>query len=156
MSATRARIDANIAESAAARDSSGFSQLSNKETAYNFYRDGGLDADRTLSHISGIDFKQPVDIFSLPQGSEVVQYQIPGRPVGGYFAPLGTSAESIGVDPVGRLPLIYRSTENVSVLRSTAADTSNALHLPELARGAGGGTQYYTNHRSLFELLGGQ
>ena len=66
-----------------------------------------------------------------------------------YFAPLGTPAETIGVDP-GRLANVYTTAEDVTVLRSSAADTTANLNLPTLARGPGGGTQYFTIDPSLF------
>jgi hypothetical protein len=105
--------------------------------------------------MSGIDFSQPVDVVTLPAGSQVVQYQIPGNPIGGYFAPVGTPAEAIGISSEGREPIIYVTTEDISVLRSTAADTSGNLNLPESARGTGGGIQYFTNNRNVFQPFGG-
>jgi hypothetical protein len=124
-------------------------------TANAYYKTLGWDDDRIASHMGGIDFSQPVEVVTLPGGSKVVQYQIPGSPVGGYFAPVGTPAEAIGISSVGRKPIIYVTTEDASVLRSTAADTSGNLSLPELARGTGGGTQYFTNNRNVFEPFGG-
>ena len=87
---------------------------------------------------------------TLPKGTQVVQYQIPGNPTGNYFAPVGTSAESIGVNPVGRVSTIYTTTSDISVLRSTAANTSLNPNLPALARGQGGGTQFFTTNPSAF------
>ncbi|UIN21411.1 polymorphic toxin type 46 domain-containing protein [Herbaspirillum frisingense] len=99
-------------------------------------------------------FSKPVEVVTLPKGTQVVQYQIPGNPVGGYFAPVGTTAESLGISSVGRNPIIYTTTEDISVLRSTAANTSKNLSLPESARGAGGGKQFFTNNRNVFQPLG--
>jgi YD repeat-containing protein len=125
-----------------------------KATASAYYKTLGWDDARIASHTSGIDFSQPVEVVPLLKGSQVVQYQIPGNPVGGYFAPVGTPAESIGISSVGREPIIYVTTQDVSVLRSSAADTSTNLSLPENARGTGGGTQYFTNNRNVFQPLG--
>lgn len=88
----RSRVMANIAESRAARQASNFGQHANFERAYGFYRSGGWGADRTLSHLQGIDFTKPVSVMSLPQGTGAVQYMYPNTSVGNYFAPVGTPA----------------------------------------------------------------
>jgi hypothetical protein len=124
-------------------------------TANGYYKTLSWDDARIASHTNGIDFSQSVAVVTLPKGTQVVQHQIPGNPVGGYFAPVGTPAEALGISSVGRQPVVYVTTEDVSVLRSTAADTSKNLSLPESARGAGGGTQYFTNNRGVFKPFGG-
>ena len=80
-------------------------------TANAYYRTLGWEDVRIASHTSGIDFSKPVEVVTLPKGTQVVQYQIPGNPVGGYFAPVGTTAESLGISFVGRQPIIYTTTE---------------------------------------------
>jgi hypothetical protein len=125
---------------------------SRRTIAYNYYKTLGWPDDRIASHLDGIDFNHPVEVVTLPKGSQLVQYQIPGNPVGGYFAPVGTPAESIGVNPTGRKAMIYETTADVAVLRSSAADTSGNANLPALARGSGGGIQYFTTDRSVFSL----
>jgi hypothetical protein len=124
-------------------------------TATSYYQTLGWDDARIASHTSGIDFSRPVEIVTLPKGSQVVQYQVPGNPLGGYFAPAGTPAEAIGISPMGREPMVYITNQDITVLRSTAANTSENLRLPESARGAGGGTQYFTNNRGAFTRVGG-
>jgi len=126
-------------------------QAARMATAREYYARTGWPEDRIDSHLQGIDFSKPVTVEILPKGTQVVQYQIPGNPVGGYFAPLGTPAEAIGVNPVGRVATVYETTADVAVLQSTAADTSANAALPALARGSGGGTQYFAADRSLFE-----
>ena len=128
--------------------------VSRQSTANSYYKTLGWDDAKIASHMSGIDFSKPVEIVTLPKGTKVVQYQIPGNPVGGYFAPVGTSAESLGISSAGRNPIIYKTTENISVLRTTAADTSKSTNLPESARGTGGGVQFFTNNRNVFKPLG--
>ena len=126
-----------------------------KQAAANeYYKTLGWDDARIASHTSGIDFSKSVEVVTLSKGTQVVQYQIPGNPVGGYFAPVGTTAESLGISAVGRNSIIYTTTEDISVLRSTAANTSKNLSLPESARGAGGGTQFFTNNRNVFQPVG--
>jgi hypothetical protein len=124
----------------------------NKATATNFYKSTTNWPDEKIaSHLEGIDFNQPVDVVTLPKGTPTVQYQVPGRPTGNYFAPPGTSPESIGVNPAGRVPTTYIANRNVRVLRSTAANTEGNKNLPPLARGKGGGTQFFTGDTSAFE-----
>lgn len=113
-----------------------------------------MEDAKIASHTSGIDFSKTVEVVTLPKGTQVVQYKIPGNPVGGYFAPVGTTAESLGISSVGRQPIIYTTTEDIAVLRSTAANTSKNLNLPESARGSGGGIQFFTNNRNVFQILG--
>jgi hypothetical protein len=116
--------------------------------ARSFYEDAGVvNID---SHLSGIDFAKPVEVVRLPQGTEVVQYQIPGEPTGRYFAPIGTAPETIGVDPTGRVPTTYVTANDVSVLRSTAANTSANPNVPLRAQGYGGGIQYFTPSTGVF------
>jgi len=122
-----------------------------KATARSFYEQTGWSSDRIDSHLQGIDFSRPVDVVTLPQGADVVQYQIPGNPVGRYFSPIGTPAETIGVDPTGRLANVFTTGQDVTVLRSFAADTTANMALPALARGPKGGVQYFTNDPLLFQ-----
>ena len=119
-------------------------------TASAFYQTAGWANPRIQSHLSGIDFSQPVEAVILPAGTTVVQYQIPGNPTGNYFAPIGTPAGAIGVDPTGRIATTFTTTGDVIVLRSTAANTSQNFNIPPLARGQGGGTQFFTTNPSAF------
>jgi hypothetical protein len=109
--------------------------------ARGFYESAGWD--NIDLHLAGIDFSQPVEIVRLAQNSRLVQYGFPGRPTGNYFADVGTSTTEIGVNPAGRVPVIYTVNEEVSVLRSTAANTMHNTALPASARGTGGGIQYF-------------
>ena len=119
-------------------------------TAYSYYQSTGMSADRIASHMAGIDFTRPVSIGTIPQGSQVVQYQAPGRPMGSYFAPVGTPATALGIDSTSRVAATYVTTREVSVLVSTAANTAGNLNVPSQARGQGGGTQFFTRDISSF------
>lgn len=66
----------------------------------------------------------------------------------------GTAGETIGVDMTNRLPVMYQTLDDVTVLRSVARDTSRDMNLPPRARGLGGGVQYYMPDNS--KVLGGQ
>jgi RHS repeat-associated protein len=99
---------------------------------------------RIDSHLKGIDFTKPVQTVELPKGYETVQYQQPGNPVGNYLTPPGTSPNTLGINPAGRVPTTICTNESTPVLQSTAEDTLNNPDVPPIARGAGGGTQYFT------------
>lgn len=103
-----------------------------------------MTQERALSHMRGIDFDRPVEIVRIEPGTELIQYNLPGQR-GRYFAPRGTTAESLGIDPAGRVMEVYRAPdEGILSLRSTAADiedfTDDAGNV--IRGGAGGGIQY--------------
>lgn len=139
-----------VARGSRAPGSAASSIAARQATAEAFYRTAGWPEPRIASHLQGIDFTQPVKPVTLPTGTEVVQYQIPGNPTGNYFAPLGTPAEAIGVNPAGRVTKVYTTTSDVTVLQSTAADTSSNPNVPALARGQGGGVQFFAPNTSGF------
>ena len=148
---TRARVLANIQESQAARAASKFGQHANFETAYGFYKSGGWSADRTLAHIRGIDFTKPVQVTQLPAGTSAVQHWVPGTPVGNYFAPVGTSASQLGINPAGRVPVLFTAGSDITVLRSTAAPILETWTVPAAPfRAAGGSIQFFTHTPGLF------
>lgn len=125
----------------------------NRELATNFYLDQGFHPKRVPSHVGGIDFSQPVDIVTLSRGQPVAQYQV-GNGVGNYFAPIGTRAEQLGVNPTGRQTLIYAPTERVPVLRSTAAEIVDTWTVPGSAyKAEGGGTQFFTGSSDKFRVI---
>ena len=133
---------------------SNFGQYANYETAYGFYNAAGWSADRTLSHLGAIDFTQPVTVTQLPAGTSAVQYVVSGRPVGNYFAPVGTPATQLGVNPAGRIPMLFSADGSITVLQSTAApvvDTWTVSGQPYPATGAG--TQWFTPNPALFKKV---
>jgi len=135
------QIAARIAEAAAS---------GRRELAKRFYQEAGYTAEQTASHMAGIDFAQPVEQLIIPKGTRVVQYQRVGRPQGSYYAPEGTPASALGIEAEGRVANVYTTTRDVRVLRSAAADTTNA-NVPAAARGSGGGTQYFSPEKEAFE-----
>jgi|GEM_PF-4522371 len=125
-------------------------QTMRQGVAQGFYEAAGWAPDRIASHLNGVDFSQSVRVTTLPQGSQVIQYQVPGNPVGNYFAPVGTPATAIGVDPAGRVSTLFTAGQNTTVLQSTAASTAGNTAVPAAARGAGGGIQYFAPTPSTF------
>ncbi|MFN4290679.1 MAG: polymorphic toxin type 46 domain-containing protein [Permianibacter sp.] len=145
----RERVLANIEASANARSVSNFNQLERFETAYGFYRQAGFDADRTLGHLQGIDFTQPVFATELLPGTNYVQHVLNGR-VGIYFAPLGTPAEMLGINPAGRTPLVFAPSQPVPALQSTASRVLDTWTVPSQPfNAAGGGTQFFVPGKGL-------
>jgi RHS repeat-associated protein len=119
--------------------------------AQQFYQDAGWPADRIANHLQGIDFSQPVDVITVPQGTQVVQYQIPGQPVGNYFAPVGTQANGLGIYTSGRVGSIFTATEDTTVLRSTAASVNNTWEVPGWnIQAPGGNTQLFSPNPGAF------
>lgn len=148
--AIRARVTANLAESAAARNASKFEQLGRYETAYNFYIDAGYSADRALGHLDGIDFAKPVTLADLTPGSNYLQYPLNGK-MGNYFTTMGTPAEMIGINPAGRVPTLYTPTTPVKALQSTAADILDTWTVPSQPyMTKGGGLQYFVPNKGVF------
>jgi RHS repeat-associated protein len=109
-----------------------------------------LNDDTISKFIQGIDLEEEVQVVTIPAGTPVVQYQVPGAATGYFFAPLGTPANMLGIDASGRIGNIYVTTQDTTVLQSTAADTSGMQNLPPSARGPGGGTQYFAPDNSVF------
>jgi filamentous hemagglutinin len=146
---TRQRVVANIAESRAAREASNFTQLARYETAYDFYRQAGFDAERTLGHLGGIDFSYPVFTTELVPGTYYVQYVLNGR-IGNYFAPIGTPADMLGINPAGRVTLHFTPSEPLPALQSTAAKIVDTWTVPAQPYPAsGGGTQLFVPSKNL-------
>ncbi len=148
--AIRANVLRNIAKSQAARASSQFEQLSSYETAYKFYANAGFSADRSAGHLAGIAFTQPVTLTELTPGTNYLQYPMNGK-MGNYFTTVGTPAETIGINPAGRVPTLYTPTTAVTALRSTAADIIDTWTVPSQPyMTKGGGIQYFVPDKSVF------
>lgn len=122
-----------------------------QQLARSFYSDLGWPAARIDSHVAGIDFNEPVVVETLLPGTVVGQWQMPGGKVGNYFAPLGTEASQLGINPAGRVLGTYSPSEPVKVLRSTAAPIIDTWTVPGKPYSAqGGGTQFFTGKPSIF------
>jgi filamentous hemagglutinin len=148
--AMRARVLSNIAASKDARASSRFEQLARYEIAYNFYADAGFSADRAAGHLAGIDFTKPVSLTELTPGTNYLQYPLGGK-MGNYFTGVGTPAETIGINPAGRVPTLYTPKTAAPALRSTAADILDTWTVPNQPyMTKGGGTQYFVPNKGVF------
>jgi len=140
----RESVLANIAASQQARASSGFAQASRRWTALDAYEGAGWPAARIESHLQGIDFTKPVTMTRIPAGIPLVQYQIPGAPIGNYFAAVGTPGNTLGFYTGGRVPTVHTFSPDVRALQSTAADITDTWSVPGWSISApGGGTQFF-------------
>lgn len=125
-----------------------------KATAKAFYEAAGWPEKRIASHMGGIDFTKPVTVVELPRRLRVTQHLVPGAPVGNYFAPVGTPAPRLGINPAGRVATDFMLNEPVRVLRSTAAPITDTWTMPGTAyKAEGGGTQFFTRNPDSFEKV---
>ena len=137
-----------------------------KETAFNFYSSQGYaDAD-IPSHLTGIDFTQPVDVVTLNKGKKVYQFQSPGAPQGNYYA--GNSdvtPTQLGISPRGfnraeqkvepKIQSEYVTNQKVDVLKSKAASVEDFWSVKgESVATEGGGNQMFSSNKSAFTKSG--
>ncbi len=76
-----------------------------------------------------------------------VQHIKDGR-IGNYFAPVGTPANHLGINPAGRVPITFAPVKETEVLKSKAkeiVDTWTDPNKPYPAKG--GGTQYFVPNK---------
>lgn len=129
-----------------------------RNTAHNFYARQGMPPKDIPDHLKGIDFNKPVSVQTIPKNTPVTQYQVPGGRQGNYYAPPGTPASQLGINPQGvsrttgnvvnKPPTTYRTTRDVSVLKSTAASVDDTWSVPGRPyRAEGGATQFFTMDR---------
>ncbi|RYZ13876.1 MAG: hypothetical protein EOP49_54050, partial [Sphingobacteriales bacterium] len=92
----------------------------------------------------GIDFSKPVRMVNVPAGTPFVQFQIPGAPVGNYFAPVGTAGNTLGFYTGGRQQTVHIFNHDVRALQSTAKSITDTWSVPGWSISApGGGTQLF-------------
>jgi hypothetical protein len=142
----RERVLANIAESQAARASSGFLQFDRQVVARQFYGNAGFTAERIASHLQGIDFTQPVRSVTIPYGATAQQF-LGASGVGQYFSSLGTTPLEAGISPAGRVPVLFQSMADVPALESFTKP--NWAWPTGTVPGAGGARQYFVPNRGL-------
>lgn len=156
-SAIQANVLNNIAATQAGNASSQFGQLASWETAYNFYtQEAGFSADRTLDHLGGIDFTQPVSVTQVVPGTNYVQYVLNGN-VGNYFASVGTPATNIGINPANRIPSLFTPSTSTPALQSTAGSILDTWTVPgEPFMAEGGDTQLFVPNKSVMTPVNGK
>jgi len=133
---------------------------SRRAIAQDFYAKQGWPQGRIDGHLGGIDFAGPVRPVTIPQGTQLSQWQTPGRSVGNYFAPARETPSSLGIAPNAQVPgvgvvpkqqVTYTSNGPVAALRSTAAPVKDTWSVPgSPVQTEGGGRQYFVPNPSLF------
>lgn len=126
-----------------------------RATAEQFYRNAGWADQRIADHVSGIDFTQPVRPTNLQPGTPLVQHVGSNGRVGNYFAPPGTRAEQLGINPAGRTETAFTPNASTLVLRSAAAPIVDTWTVPGVPYAAeGGGIQYFAPNPGSFARVG--
>lgn len=134
-----------------------------QEVAFQFYRSQGFDEVDIPSHLSGIDFTQPVDIVTINSGKQLFQFQTRGAPQGNYYSlNADTLPTELGINPDGfnrvlqnvesKIQTPYRTTQKVDVLKSrplSIEDTWSVKGQSYLT--TGGGRQIFSAQKPLFE-----
>ena len=127
-------------------------QQISRSNADDFYRSAGYTEEQIASHVKGIDFSKPVVAATLPKGTIAVQYVAPNGRVGNYFAPPGTPASELGFYSGGRVLTTFVASQNVVVLKSTAASIVDNWSFSQTTgwkvQTRGGGTQYFSPNNS--------
>lgn len=97
-------------------------------------------SDKQLaSHMDGIDWSKPVEMKTLPAGTEIEQWQrVGGRP-GAWGAEPGSTMDSLAING-DRVPVRYTLDQPMDVISSRAAPFQGG-NIPGVG-GAGGGVQY--------------
>jgi len=101
---------------------------------------------RIASHLQGIDFSQPAQTVNLSAGTDLIQYQLPGGPIGNYFAPPGTPANQLGIYTSGLVQNSYSLPNAVQALQSTAAPAVDSWSMANFGwqiQTGGGGQQFF-------------
>ncbi len=120
-----------------------YTAAENRLRAHMFYRRQGWSDAKIADHLQGIDFSKPVSATVIPKGATVGQWQVPGRPVGNYFAQPGTAPTNLGISGAGKVETVFTVPRSQSALRSTAAPVLDTWSGPLPVQTAGGATQYF-------------
>ena len=128
--------------------------------AQDFYAKQGWPQGRIDGHLQGIDFTKPVRTTTIPEGTQLSQWQTPGRSLGNYFAPASETPTRLGIAPDAQVPGVgvvpkqqvsYQASGPVSALRSTAAPVEDTWSVPGTPiQTTGGGRQYFVPDPSKF------
>ena len=122
------------------------SPLVRLQTAKAFYDQTDWPTEKKENHLRGIDFSQPVEVVTLPAGTELTQWMDPHQGQGNYFDG-DEPPERLGLYPESVQPRLlkkYTLAHATRMLQSTAASIhidwvkdKPAMDVP------GGATQYF-------------
>ncbi|OEE89189.1 hypothetical protein A1OQ_12090 [Enterovibrio norvegicus FF-162] len=134
-----------------------------KQKAFEFYKSQGYSEPDIPSHLSGIDFNQPVEVVTINNGKKLYQYQSPGAPQGNYYAVnTKTQPTHLGISPIGfnravgeaqpKIQTEYITTEKVQVLKSKAKAIDDFWSVKgQTYSTQGGGVQLFSGQKSKFK-----
>jgi hypothetical protein len=136
----------------------------NRETALNFLTSQGFAEKNIRSYMNGLNFSEPVWVETINSSKKLWQYQVPGGLQGIWYSPTPSIRPTqLGINPLGtiyktdivvpKIKNIYRTTDKVSVLRSTSAPALDTWSTSEPFQTLGGGRQITTGQNSLFKLI---
>jgi len=131
--------------------------------ATNFVRNQGVPEAWVEGYVSGFDLTQPLDIVTIPAGTELYQYQAPGATQGNWYTTSRLAApDSLGINSVSQVqsegtvaPRVvsrFRTVANVAMLAGASAAIRDSWSVP--AQGVlapGGGFQLFSMERIAFE-----
>ena len=134
----------------------------NRATAHAFYERQGFKPADIPDHVKGIDLRRPVTVETLPTGTKVSQFQVPGGRQGNYYSRPGTQPTELGIAPQGvsrttglvvdKVATPYTVTNDVQVLKSTAAPIEDNWSIPgNTVQTEGGAQQYFTTDKGSFQ-----
>ncbi|MBL4608438.1 MAG: hypothetical protein JKY01_11510 [Pseudomonadales bacterium] len=138
---------------------------SRQETAFNFYKSQGVDEIDIPSHLTGIDFTQPVDIIAINSGKKLLQFQTRGAPQGNYYSlSEHTLPTHLGISPNGfnrSLQIVepkirneYVTSQKINVLKSQAASVDDFWSVKgDKHPTVGGGHQIFSGQQNIFDRL---
>jgi hypothetical protein len=114
----------------------------------------GIDEARFLEQARGIDFSESVEVVKVAKGTTLYQWVQPGRGAGRYFSYDPLTPEMLGIYAGARQLKRFVVTEDVSVLRSTAAPMLDTWTVPGQSYPVPGrGTQLFANKPQVIELV---
>ncbi len=136
-----------------------------KHKAFEFYKSQGFSEPDIPSHLSGIDFNQPVEVITLNNGKKLYQYQSPGAPQGNYYAVNpSTQPTELGISPMGfnrafgeaqpKVQTQYITTNKVQVLKSKAKAIDDFWSVKgQTYSTQGGGVQLFSAQKDKFKAV---
>jgi hypothetical protein len=117
------------------RDKTVDADTERKKLASEFYMNAGFSERKAQEHMEGIDFRKPVEVVKLKKGT-VIQQWVGENGTGNYFTTEENgSSQNLGIDYSKRTLKQFTLTEDVEVLKSTAADYKGFK---------GGGVQFFS------------
>ena len=133
--------------------------LANRLAFAKFYRQTEKP-DSIDDHVRGWNYAKPVNTTTLKAGTEICQWQVPGKSIGSYFAPCGSKPDNLGIAAMGNsakgdgvVPKIenrYILASDVEILKGVAGSTVDDWSIKgQKVDTNGGGVQYLVKTKDL-------